>query len=176
MIPTPGLQELLLIGVLALIVVGPKDLPLMMRKLGRMVGQAKNLAREFQSSLDELGRQAELEELRKEVESLKREATGDVDKELARAGREIDEAVKGKPKTIARPTGEDAGTGSKPGESEVDSAGESAAPGIEPAAPPAADKPRPAGPRIEPVAQPKAELKAEPRPAETADAADAKPD
>jgi len=72
MIPQVGLMELFLIGALALIVVGPKDLPLMMRKIGQLWSQARGLAREFQTSFEELGRQAEIESLRKEVEALKR--------------------------------------------------------------------------------------------------------
>ena len=76
MIPQIGFTELLLVGALALIIVGPKDLPLMMRKVGKLWGQARGLAREFQSSFEELGRQAEIEELRKEVEALKRGEKG----------------------------------------------------------------------------------------------------
>lgn len=83
MIPQVGITELLLIGALALIIVGPKDLPLMMRKVGKLWGQARGLARDFQNSFEELGRQAEIEELRREVEALKRgDAVKDVQKDL----------------------------------------------------------------------------------------------
>ena len=70
--PGIGLPELLVLAILALVVVGPKDLPLMLRKAGKFVGQAKSLANDFRRSLDEMGREAELAELRKEVESLKK--------------------------------------------------------------------------------------------------------
>lgn len=87
MIPQIGFTELLLVGALALIIVGPKDLPLMMRKVGKLWGQARGLAREFQSSFEELGRQAEIEELRKEVEALKRgDPVKDIQKELDETG------------------------------------------------------------------------------------------
>lgn len=70
--PGIGAPELLVLLVLALIVVGPKDLPLMVRKLGRFMGKMRGLARDFQDSFDELGREAELAELRKEVDQLKK--------------------------------------------------------------------------------------------------------
>ncbi|MEM7662826.1 MAG: Sec-independent protein translocase protein TatB [Pseudomonadota bacterium] len=71
MLPQFGFTEFLLIAIIALIVVGPKDLPLMMRKLGQLVGRARSLAREFQSAFDDIARQAELDELRKEINDLK---------------------------------------------------------------------------------------------------------
>ncbi|WP_439635081.1 Sec-independent protein translocase protein TatB [Oceanicaulis sp.] len=69
--PAFGFQELIVIVILALVVVGPKDLPLMVRRVGKMIGQIRATAREFQRSFDELGREAELAELRKEISSLK---------------------------------------------------------------------------------------------------------
>ncbi len=48
-----GFSELLLIGVVALIVVGPKDLPMMFRTVGKYVGKAKAMAREFQRSMED---------------------------------------------------------------------------------------------------------------------------
>ena len=69
--PGIGAPELLVLLVLALVVVGPRDLPLMMRKVGRFVGQARSMAREFQRGFDELGREAEMAELRKEIDALK---------------------------------------------------------------------------------------------------------
>ncbi len=58
-----GWSELLIIGVVALIVVGPKDLPKMLRTLGQYAGRAKGIAREFQRSMDDAARQADIEEL-----------------------------------------------------------------------------------------------------------------
>lgn len=71
MFPEDRMLEVLIIGALALIVIGPKDLPIAMRKLGRMVGRLRAMAAEFRASFDELARQSELEELRKEVEALR---------------------------------------------------------------------------------------------------------
>ena len=59
-----GMSELLIIGVVALIVVGPKDLPKMLRTLGQYAGRAKSIAREFQRSMDDAARQADIDELR----------------------------------------------------------------------------------------------------------------
>ena len=58
-----GWSEILIIGVVALIVVGPKDLPKMLRTLGQYAGRAKSIAREFQRSMDDAARQADIEEL-----------------------------------------------------------------------------------------------------------------
>jgi sec-independent protein translocase protein TatB len=66
-----GFPELLLIGIVALLVVGPKDLPLLMRKAGRWVKKMRGMADDFRANFDDLARQAELDELRKEVEALK---------------------------------------------------------------------------------------------------------
>ncbi len=64
-------MEFVIIGALALIVIGPKDLPIAMRKLGQFIGKLRGMAAEFRASFDELARQSELEELRKEVEALR---------------------------------------------------------------------------------------------------------
>jgi sec-independent protein translocase protein TatB len=72
MLPGLGFSEILVLGVIALLVVGPKDLPLMLRKLGRQMARLRGLAAEFRTGFDELARQAELDELKKEVEALRR--------------------------------------------------------------------------------------------------------
>ncbi|MEQ1617483.1 MAG: Sec-independent protein translocase protein TatB [Terricaulis sp.] len=72
MLPSLGLNEILVLGVLALVVIGPKDLPLLLRKLGRWTAKLRSMAQEFRTGFDELARQAELDELKKEVEALRR--------------------------------------------------------------------------------------------------------
>lgn len=76
-------SHLLAIAVVALLVIGPKDLPRVLRALGRWAGKARAVAREFQSSIDQMIRESELEEVRKEVEQV---AATDV-------GREIEKSV-----------------------------------------------------------------------------------
>ena len=77
-----GPKLLILLGV-ALIVVGPKDLPKFMHMLGRWMGKARAMANEFKRSFDEMARQTELDELRKEVEALKaRNPLADIQKSL----------------------------------------------------------------------------------------------
>ena len=58
------------IAVVALLVIGPKDLPRVLRALGRWAGKARAIAREFQSSIDQMIRESELDEVRKEVEQV----------------------------------------------------------------------------------------------------------
>ncbi|WP_299946442.1 Sec-independent protein translocase protein TatB [uncultured Ruegeria sp.] len=60
-----GLTELLVIGVVALIVVGPKDLPVLFRNVGRFVGKARGMAREFSSAMNEAADEAGVNEIKK---------------------------------------------------------------------------------------------------------------
>lgn len=69
--PGIGGLEILVIGIVALLVVGPKDLPILLRKIGKVVARARGMANEFRSSFDEMARQSEMDELRREVEALR---------------------------------------------------------------------------------------------------------
>ena len=64
--------EVMLIGVVALIVIGPKDLPKALRTLGQITTKVRRMAGEFQSQFNEAIREAELEEVRRDVEGVKR--------------------------------------------------------------------------------------------------------
>ena len=59
-----GWQELLVIGVLALLVVGPKELPKLLRTVGQWAGRARSMARDFQRSMEDAAREADLDEFR----------------------------------------------------------------------------------------------------------------
>jgi sec-independent protein translocase protein TatB len=72
MLPEVGGLEYVVIAVVALIVVGPKDLPVMLRKIGQFVGKLRGMAAEFRASFDEMARQSELDDLRKEVEAMRK--------------------------------------------------------------------------------------------------------
>ncbi|WP_269716649.1 Sec-independent protein translocase protein TatB [Caulobacter sp. NIBR2454] len=71
MLPEIGATELMVIAAVALIVVGPKDLPVLLRKLGQFVARLRGMANEFRASFDEMARQSELDELRKEVAAMR---------------------------------------------------------------------------------------------------------
>lgn len=72
MLPGIGFSELLLLGLAALIIIGPKDLPMMMRQIGKFVGKGRRMAREFQAAFDDIARQSELDELKKEIQELRK--------------------------------------------------------------------------------------------------------
>lgn len=92
MVPGLGFTEFLVLALLALIVVGPRELPVMLRKLGGVVRQARGMAREFQRSFDDLGREMELDELRKDIAALKRGEIGelgDIKRDFDALGRDL---------------------------------------------------------------------------------------
>jgi sec-independent protein translocase protein TatB len=72
MLPEVGGLEYLVIAAVALLVVGPKDLPIMLRKLGQWLARLRAMAAEFRASFDDMARQSELDELRQEVEAMRR--------------------------------------------------------------------------------------------------------
>src|SRR3978361_1191394 len=65
-------SHLLILLVGARVVVGPKDLPRLLNMAGKWAGKARAMANEFRKSFDEMARQTELDELRKEIEDLKK--------------------------------------------------------------------------------------------------------
>ena len=71
MLPGIGMGEYVIIAVAALVVIGPKNLPVVMRKVGQFVHRLRMMAAEFRASFDEMARQSELDELRKQVEELR---------------------------------------------------------------------------------------------------------
>jgi sec-independent protein translocase protein TatB len=105
-------SKLLILATVALIVVGPKDLPILLRTVGKYLGVIRRQAAEFRHQFDEAMREAELDHLKKEFENVSREvrATMDegaraVDSQIEAAGTRI-EAPKfgtGMPATPALP-------------------------------------------------------------------------
>jgi sec-independent protein translocase protein TatB len=78
-----GWSELLVIAVVAVIVVGPKDLPRMLRGFGNFVGRMKRMSRDFQRQFNDALREAELEDVKKSVDQIgKINPLADVKKEL----------------------------------------------------------------------------------------------
>jgi len=73
-----GWSELLVIAVVAIVVVGPKDLPRLMRSFGHYAGKLRRAASDFQSQFEEAMRESEIDEVRKAIDSV-RENTPSVD-------------------------------------------------------------------------------------------------
>jgi len=74
-----GWQELFIVAVLAVIVVGPRDLPRVLKTVMHWVRKARGQAREFQSSIDEVAREVELDEIKQQAT---RVANADFEKEM----------------------------------------------------------------------------------------------
>ena len=66
-----GFQEFILIAFVLLIVVGPKDLPKVLRSITGLVRKIKSMASDFHSGIDDLANEAEISDLRKEVSNIK---------------------------------------------------------------------------------------------------------
>lgn len=86
-----GWDEMVLIGVISLIVIGPKDLPKVMREAGRWARRAREMAAEFQHGLEEMTRDTEVHDFKRDVEEA-------LDTHSIRA--EIEEAAKIEPPNI----------------------------------------------------------------------------
>ena len=71
-----GWSELLVIGVVALIAIGPKELPGVLRMVGQWMGKARRMASEFQGQFQEAMREAEMADLKKSFDEVKEAASG----------------------------------------------------------------------------------------------------
>lgn len=85
-----GWSELLIIAVVALIVVGPKDLPVLLRTIGRYVGIVRRQAAEFRAQFDEALRESELDQIRKDVAGLKQDVASTVYEAARGVERDLD--------------------------------------------------------------------------------------
>ena len=94
LLPQFGFLELLLVAALALVVVGPRDLPKLMRAAGRSFAQMRHMASEFTAAFDQMAREAELDEMRKEIETLKaNNPVNDVKRAVSDVVKPIKDAV-----------------------------------------------------------------------------------
>ena len=129
-----GWNELLVIAMVAIVVIGPKDLPRVMRTVGQWVRRLKRMGSEFQGQFNEALREAELDDVRKGVEDLKSlNPLNSVRDELTKAGDDIKKGMEVGPP----PTGVSASTAA----SSPEPAPLEAAPASEPA--PAGETPTP---------------------------------
>ena len=74
-----GWQELFLIALITIIVVGPKELPGVLRTVTLWIRKVRSMAREFQDGMEDLARESELDDLRREIED---SATGDLEEHI----------------------------------------------------------------------------------------------
>jgi sec-independent protein translocase protein TatB len=107
-------SKLLLLGIVALLVIGPKDFPALLRTIGKYVGIIRGHAKEFRAQFDEAMRESELADLKKDVENIAREtetslhATGQtVEKSLEEARLTMDAPLEAPP-PVADPLAHDA--------------------------------------------------------------------
>ena len=108
-----GWDEMALIAVVSLIVIGPKDLPVVLRQLGRWTRKARTMASDFQHGVDEMMRESELAELKKEVAKvsdvnlLRQEVdkaidpTGEMAKAMQLPSLDLDKAAEPAPDPVA---------------------------------------------------------------------------
>jgi sec-independent protein translocase protein TatB len=90
-----SMGELMVIALVALIVVGPRDLPKMLRTIGRFVTQLRGMAGEFQRHLDSAIREAGIDEVKKEVKSMTNfTVTADIDKQMTDEFRKQSSEIK----------------------------------------------------------------------------------
>jgi len=87
-----GWGELLLVGIIALIVIGPKELPTVMRTLGHWMGRVKRMASEFQGQFQEALREAELDDLKKQAADLTG-SVGDLANPLSDVQKDVERAL-----------------------------------------------------------------------------------
>ena len=97
MIPQIGFAEMVVLVLLAVIVVGPKDLPKLMRTLGKGMAKMRAMASEFTQAFDDMGAQQEMADLRKEIEELKNMGSMDglADKVIGDDLRNLDTELRG---------------------------------------------------------------------------------
>jgi sec-independent protein translocase protein TatB len=85
-----GWSELVVIAVVAIVVIGPKDLPRALRTFGQWTGRMKKMARDFQSQFNEAIREAELEDVKKSVTDIARiDPMADLRKDLSKVDASI---------------------------------------------------------------------------------------
>lgn len=99
--------HIFIVLIVALVVVGPKDLPRLMRTVGQWAGKARQMAGQLRKGFDDLARESELDELRKEIGNLRSERplaglNRDLDKSIAQDGMKSKPAVAMKTETAQR--------------------------------------------------------------------------
>jgi sec-independent protein translocase protein TatB len=114
MLPQLGFSEILVLSLLAIIVVGPKDLPKLMRKIGQIMTKVRAMGQEFTNAFNEMGAEDEIAEMRKELADLRKMGSmehlsekfeteiQDIDRDLRGAAAEASE-TSSNPKAAIKP-------------------------------------------------------------------------
>jgi sec-independent protein translocase protein TatB len=102
-----GWGELVVIGIVALIAIGPKELPTVLRTLGQWTGKMRRMANEFQGQFQEALREAEVADLKKQFDEAA-SAAQNITNPLETARKEIEGALEDKPaaEPVTTPTAE----------------------------------------------------------------------
>src|SRR5215475_2779678 len=108
--------KLIVIAVVALVVIGPKDLPGALRTLGQWMGKLRRMASEFQNQFHEAMREAEMADLKKQVDEMTSQAqsyanfdpVSDIRKELETTQQQIEGAMSDKPPEAPPPVAAEA--------------------------------------------------------------------
>ena len=99
-----GWTEMLVIAVVAIVVIGPKELPRALRTAGQWMSKARGLARDFQRHVDDMVRESELEELRQKANSIQNyDPSGLLEDDDPTGGKPADPAATASPGPVAPP-------------------------------------------------------------------------
>jgi sec-independent protein translocase protein TatB len=102
-----GWGELVVIGIVALIAIGPKELPTVLRTLAQYMGKIRRMAAEFQGQFQEALREAEVADLKKQAEDLSSKVTDFTNFDpMANAQKEMEAAFNPEPAKVSEPSGE----------------------------------------------------------------------
>jgi sec-independent protein translocase protein TatB len=148
-----GWGKIVLIGIVALLVIGPKELPTVLRTVGQWTAKLRRMAAEFQTQFQEAMREAEMTDLRKQVEEMAGQAqsyadfdpVGEVRKELDSAQQQIEGAIAGTPAVDA------SSSPAAPQQTQDAPPGAGSEPTVAPATPAGAMAPSPGTSESEPI-------------------------
>ena len=98
-----GWSELLVIGVVALIAIGPKELPGVLRAAGHWMGKVRRMASDFQDQFREAMREAEVADLKRQFDEASAKATSAFTNPLETAHKEVEAALGSEPSAVDKP-------------------------------------------------------------------------
>jgi sec-independent protein translocase protein TatB len=109
-----GSTELIVLGVIALIVIGPRDLPKVLRTLGQVMTKVRGLAREFQGHIEEAAKDTGLDEIKKDISKATNFSATDILDDKPRTPGKVDKPAETKSAPETKDTPKPASGDSKP--------------------------------------------------------------